>query len=305
MTQLVTVQTDFTDLDQMAEGLVGRVHATHVILPAGEMVDETEWAQFEIALHDGSVGLAGVGRCVTVVDNGDEREPHQRFDVVLDSLQFDTHEQSVFEHILALHGAGGQPVEEVQAEYVESAPPQHIEDTGSFVDVSSDYAAAAPLSVPADSYEEVADESDDQAGEDALPDDRTMVASPDEYEALSDSIPSPGGEANDVLPHAHLSTTATPAHAAAARASHGSAGAAYAHGSVAVAHAVSPALLDDAFEEPLSGERIAPIPQARPLNGNAFAYTDGIPFPAKPPRPVLEASLRVTPAPRPAGSSSH
>ena len=33
MTQVVTVHTDFTDLNQMAQGLVGRVNETHVILP--------------------------------------------------------------------------------------------------------------------------------------------------------------------------------------------------------------------------------------------------------------------------------
>lgn len=86
MTQSVTVQTDFRDLQQMAEGLVGRVHATHVILPAGDSVDEGAWAQWAIALYDGSAGLAGMGRCVTVVDNGSDREAHQRFDVVFDSL---------------------------------------------------------------------------------------------------------------------------------------------------------------------------------------------------------------------------
>ena len=42
MTQLVTVQTDFRDLEQMAQGLVGRVHETHLILPTGESVDELD-----------------------------------------------------------------------------------------------------------------------------------------------------------------------------------------------------------------------------------------------------------------------
>ena len=70
MTQLVTVQTDFRDIEQMAHGLTGRVQTTYVILPTGDAVDEGEWAQFEIALFDGTVGLAGLGRCVTLVDNG-------------------------------------------------------------------------------------------------------------------------------------------------------------------------------------------------------------------------------------------
>lgn len=313
MTQLVTVQTDFMDLEQMAEGLAGRVHATHVILPAGDAVDEGEWAQFEIALHDGSAGLAGIGRCVTVVDNGDERAAHQRFDVVFDSLQFDTHEQQVFEHILALHGTGGQQLEEVADVDAESLPPQTTEDTGAFVDVSTEFTGSQQVHVSPESIEPEAVEQVDHddipldpvAGvpHDDTDDDenaeRTMIASVDELEpAVSDAMSmnlEPGGEDNDVVPHTHL--------AAPVRTGGGSSnGASYGHSRTSAAHAVQP-MIEEGFEEPLSGERIAPAP--RVVNGAAFAYTNGIPFPAKPPRPDLEPSLRVTPAPHPAGTSSH
>ncbi|MEY4509800.1 MAG: hypothetical protein RLZZ450_1922 [Pseudomonadota bacterium] len=310
MTQLVTVQTDFVDLEQMAEGLTGRVHATHVILPAGDAVDEGEWAQFEIALHDGSAGLAGIGRCVTVVDNGDERAAHQRFDVVFDSLQFDTHEQQVFEHILALHGTGGQQLEEVADVDAESLPPQTTEDTGAFVDVSTEFTGSQQVHVSSESIEPEAVEHDDMAldpvagvAHDDTDDDenaeRTMIASVDELEPAGTDAMSmnfePGGEDNDAVPHTHLATPV--------RTGNGSSnGASYGHARSSAAHAVQP-LIEEGFEEPLSGERIAPTP--RVVNGAAFAYTNGIPFPAKPPRPDLEPALRVTPAPRPAGSASH
>ena len=256
------------------------MHATHVILPAGESVDEGAWAQFEIALYDGSAGLAGLGRCVTVVDNGEERLPHQRFDVVFDSLQFETHEQRVFDHILALHGVGGSELEQVADADAESLPPQSTGTTGNqYVDVSTDFSGAQPL--PLDSL--------DEDGE------QTLVASAEELEAaISDyqsARPAPGGEANDVTPTAAATPPATPPKYGAA----GGGG----YGRVAAAHAVQPSAFEEAFEEPVSGERIAPT---RPLNGTAFAYTNGIPFPASPPRPQLEASLRVTPAPRPAHS---
>jgi hypothetical protein len=277
MTQSVTVQTDFRDLQQMAEGLVGRVHATHVILPAGDAVDEGEWAQWAIALYDGSAGLAGVGRCVTVVDNGAERESHQRFDVVLDSLQFDDHEQRVFEHILALHGTGGDVIEEVVD--AESIRPHthdhadHSDHSDAFVDVSPDFTGSTRVHLN---------------DNDALPEERTMLADDDEL------MPAPGGEQNDVVPQRP-----------AAQASHVavSYGNGYGNQSAAVAHAVHSMELpvEEEHEEPLSGERIAP----RPVNGSVFAYTSGIPFPARPPRPELEPSLRVTPAPRPAGMPEH
>ncbi|HEX5656432.1 MAG TPA: hypothetical protein VFX59_04520 [Polyangiales bacterium] len=268
MTQSVTVQTDFRDLQQMAEGLVGRVHATHVILPAADSVDEGAWAQWAIALHDGSAGLAGVGRCVTVVDNGEEREAHQRFDVVFDSLQFDDHEQRVFEHILALHGSGDAEVIE-EAVDVESIRPQTNSDhSDAFVDVSTDFTGNNRVQLN---------------DNDAIPDEKTMVASEEEL------VPAPGGGANDIVPQRP-----------AAQVSHATLS--YGNQSAAVAHAVQ-TMEEEQLEEPLSGERIAP--QSRPVNGAVFAYANGIPFPAKPPRPDLEPSMRVTPAPRPAGLPEH
>jgi len=75
MTQVVTVHTDFTDLNQMTQGLVGRVNDSHVILPAKDPVEVGEWVQFAVTLYDGSPAFAGVGRCVTFVDNGEDRLP--------------------------------------------------------------------------------------------------------------------------------------------------------------------------------------------------------------------------------------
>lgn len=276
MTQLVTVQTDFRDLDELAHGLVGRVHGTHVILPAGDAVDEGEWAQFEITLQDGSAGLAGLGRCVTIVDNGQDREPHQRFDVVFDSLQFDTHEQRVFEHILAVHGEGGAELEQVSDIDAESLPPMVAEDTGGYVDVSTEFTGQ----VAANAVTEA--EYDDDEGE------KTMIAAADDLALVSPSeLPVNDGELEEAPMPSSMRGGA----------SYGGGGGG------AAAHALHAAIHDDSFEEPVSGERIAPTP--RTVNGTLFVYTNGIPFPAKPPRPDLDASLRVTPAPRPPGSGHH
>lgn len=287
MTQLVTVQTDFKDLDQMAHGLVGRVHATHVILPAGDAVDEGEWAQFEITLLDGSAGLAGLGRCVTIVDNGDEREPHQRFDVVFDSLQFEVREQRVFEHILAVHGEGGQALEQVVDSDAESLPPAMGDDTGNnYVDVSTEFTGSVAANAVVEAEADLEDAGHDYrhgADEDG---EQTMVASAEDLESVFSapaSSPPPADEGHEMVLQA---------------ARNGG----YGYASVAAAQVMQPELHEDAFEEPVSGERIAPT---RPVNGSLFVYANGIPFPAKPPRPDLDASLRVTPAPRPAGSSNH
>ena len=135
MTQVVTVHTDFTDLNQMAQGLVGRVNETHVILPGPDVVDVGDWVQFAVTLYDGTPGFAGVGRCVTVVDNGEDRLSHQRFDVVIDSLQFDSRGQQIFEHILMLNGPGeGEATDD--AGYAE---PDASHEAASFEDVSEDF----------------------------------------------------------------------------------------------------------------------------------------------------------------------
>ena len=228
MTQVVTVHTDFTDLNQMTQGLVGRVNDSHVILPAKDPVEVGEWVQFAVTLYDGSPAFAGVGRCVTFVDNGEDRLPHQRFDVVFDSLRFDSRAEQIYQHILSLSGIDMPAVEAAN-------------DTGSFVDVGE---VSMASSIPAAAFEEEGD--------------ATVVAGAEELqEALSRSA----------------------------------------------AHHVD----EDELQAIQRERRVAaaPVPTgysngARPQpNGASFSYPGGLPFPAVPPRPELDPSLRVTPAPRP------
>jgi hypothetical protein len=115
-----------------------------------------------------------------------------------------------------------------------------------------------------------------------------MIASADEFESVIASSPSQGPASPSELPGAISTPVRSGANGGYGRAA-------------AAAHALHPSLHDEAFEEPVSGERIAPT---RPMNGSLFAYPNGIPFPAAPPRPDLDAALRVTPAPRP-GRSGH
>jgi hypothetical protein len=230
MTQVVTVHTDFTDLNQMTQGLVGRVNDSHVILPAKDPVEVGEWVQFAVTLYDGSPAFAGVGRCVTFVDNGEDRLPHQRFDVVFDSLRFDSRAEQIYQHILSLSG--------IDVPAVEAA-----NDTGSFIDVA-DVSAASSIPAP------ISDEDNDS----------TVVADGEEFrEALSRSA------LNSVEGEEYESIAREARQAQAA----GSPNAGYTNGA-----------------------------RAQP-NGVSFSYPGGLPFPATPPRPELDPSLRVTPAPRP------
>jgi hypothetical protein len=246
MTQVVTVHTDFQDLNQMTQGLIGRVNDSHVILPAGDPVDVGEWVQFAVTLFDGSPAFAGVGRCVTFVDNGEDRMPHQRFDVVFDSLQFDDRARQIYEHILSLSGLDVEP----SAEELVDGSSSHS------IDVSTDFSGAS--SVPA------ADVEDGDA---------TVVASDSELRgALAESavhtvdamdVASDYPEAED---EEHPTLPPQPSTLASLR----------------------------------SNGAAAPAPYAaRAINGTTFSYPDGLPFPTQPPRPELDPSQRVTPAPRP------
>jgi hypothetical protein len=238
MTQVVTVHTDFTDLNQMTQGLVGRVNDSHVILPAKDPVEVGEWVQFAVTLYDGSPAFAGVGRCVTFVDNGEDRLPHQRFDVVFDSLRFDSRAEQIYQHILSLSGIEASEV---------------ANDTGSFVDVG-DVSMASSVPAPP-----VGDEDGES----------TVIGGAEMREALSRSAVHSvdgedfGGIERDSIAEEEeqLATNPPPGY------SNG-----YSNGA-------------------------GRAPQQ--LNGASFSYPGGLPFPSTPPRPELDPSLRVTPAPRP------
>jgi hypothetical protein len=221
----------------MTQGLVGRVNDSHVILPAKDPVDVGEWVQFAVTLFDGSPAFAGVGRCVTFVDNGEDRLPHQRFDVVFDSLQFDSRGKQIYDHILALSGVEGSSGVEVD----------HSNGTGQFAHVSMDDVASAS-SLPAPPNEEDGDATliaSDGALQEALARSAVHSVENEDFGGIDEEM------ATNPPPAGYEGAVTTP---------------------------------------PSNGALPHPV---------VFSYPSGLPFPAKPPRPEIEASQRVTPAPRP------
>ncbi len=261
MTQVVTVHTEFTDLNQMAQGLVGRVNETHVILPDPNGVPVGDWVQFAVTLYDGTPGFAGVGRCVTVVDNGEDRLSHQRFDVVIDSLQFDSRGQQIFEHILMLNGT-----EEVAEDVSDGYSEPEIHETGSFVDVSEDFSRTNPP--PA----RVSD--DDEA---TVIGDRDHVAAAFMRAAVQEELeeedadvavatmPPPADESNLAQPYREAP------HAPAVA-------------------AVAPYT---------NGHAQHPVAARGAVDASTFRFESGLPYPKVPPRPELQPSRQVSKAPRP------
>jgi len=271
MTQVVTVHTDFTDLNQMAQGLVGRVNETHVILPGPDVVDVGDWVQFAVTLYDGTPGFAGVGRCVTVVDNGEDRLSHQRFDVVIDSLQFDSRGQQIFEHILMLNGPEEGAATD-DAGYAEPdagyAEPDAGHEAASFEDVSDDFRSQPAIEAYSGHAEDEATVIGDRADVEAALSRSAMMDDDDDLAVVT--MPPP---ANAPSPAATLREAP-----------------------VVVEHAPAPAAPAPAAPA-VNGHATRSAPQS--VNGMSFRYASGLPFPNVPPRPDIDPARRVSKAPRP------
>ena len=295
MTQVVTVQTDFADLNQMTQGLVGRVNETHVILPASEPVDVGEWVQFAVTLSDGTPGFAGFGRCVTFVDNGEERMAHQRFDVVFDSLQFDPRGQEIYTHILNLgEGEGAEAANE---------PSEYVGEDEAFEDVGSDV-TAAPYTDPPEQQAEAYGEPDGLGSEFDEDEGATMVASSELQQEQLDAVSVIPGDVSEVVdedysygePYADASDTGEAAVEADPDQAYPDLDAqAFEEPAAALAGANG-----QTYEAPVEdyGQAYSGADPAQ-VNGSAFAYPGGLPIPNIPPRPELDPALRVTRAPRP------
>lgn len=301
MTQVVTVQTEFSDLNQMAQGLVERVDETRVILPGPDRVDEGEWVQFAVNLVDGTPGFAGVGRCVTAVDNGDERPAEMRFDLVIYSLQFDQRGQDVYQHILLsrqqlIQQAGGAEEAPAPDYEDEENEPTVIGDSLELSEPPAEDAGYAPVAAATttDPYTGEA-----PAAEMVGMDEVSEVAS-DEVEFSPDVLQPADSDTGEVATHdldfEDLAAAGEPPGEAPSEY-----GEAYgeAYGAEPVADAALQAQPDgmgavDAMDSDPTNPPPAP-------STAAFVYPDGLPFPAVPPRPDLNPALAVSPAPRPGG----
>ncbi|MGE0788702.1 MAG: hypothetical protein AB7S26_23725 [Sandaracinaceae bacterium] len=140
MSYEISVPTPFNDISELAESFHSRVDEERLMLPSGESVPEGEWVQFAVILADGSAALQGQGRCTQSFDNGEERAPEHRYDVVMDSLQMDDMAQIYFERILQVRAAyaGEEPqTGEVEVPETAAAQPAYEADVEP-ADVASD-----------------------------------------------------------------------------------------------------------------------------------------------------------------------
>jgi hypothetical protein len=137
---VLMVHTPFADVASLAQGYMNRADGERLLLPLPVEVAPGAGVRFVVALSDGTPAFAGAGICGQCSDQGETVPPEQRYETLLDQLQFDERSQPVYDYLVAVRAAAyaeAQP-EQAQAE----------EDVGEVVDAEDVYAAdeaAQPL----------------------------------------------------------------------------------------------------------------------------------------------------------------
>jgi hypothetical protein len=292
--EVFEVSTSFGDVAELGQGYINRADGERILVPLANAPEVGEGVRFIVHLIDGTPAFAGAGRCVQVSDQGPEAGG-ERYETLLDSLAFDERSQPVYDYIVAVrqavYAAGGPQAEAVAAEQA-AADVQAAEE--------------GALDAPGDSGEALIEEQ------------AAYVASYEEtVEAgvASDALEEPLGEP-DAISGAQEALVASgsmpaPERLASVRPSRPAPPIAY------VEEEPAPMLIDPAAYKlgPISRGMLqraavdvhwqpdAPQPPQASRKSGLFRYPVGtLPVPAAPPRPELDPTLRVKPAPSPTTS---
>ena len=286
MSDVLTVQTPFGDIAELAQGFIGRASAQQLIVNVAQPVAPGEQVRFQVLLADGTLAFWGDGQCAQIQDHGDAVEAHERFELSLHTLSFpDERSQPVYEYMVSL-SESATPSEELTASdeggfAVEEASTGEVgTDELEALDAPLDEIEAAAFEAPLEELEAVAGAAEDEVASPGAAEDE--VASPvyeddapptpaAQYQAASSQPPASVGH-DDPEPRAISNRPGPPPGGVLTRLSSGNNWA------------------------PVRPEKVPPMPRS-----GLFAYAFGpLPVPTKPPRPDLDPSLRVKLAPRPA-----
>ena len=316
MTEMLTVPTHFGDLSELSSGLADRVDEERIILYGPQSYDEGAYVSFEVLLLDGTPALEGIGRVAAAVDGGEARAPETRFDIVFDTLQLEGRSEVVYERIvLARQSMLGDepPTGEVDV--------RDLQDEEQDQDELGDIPIEAEADIPIEAPEEAAYGEDDAFHEEEY--EQPAAEGVDEMDeeledlvSFSDSeLPPPPDDAEEGDPAAY-----------AEAAEQEVLDEEYPEQATVVASieeiepmaerpsGAPPPSLPDApqgFELPPPPQGLTrPVfasswwPTAEPrmeprMSSGYFDHRGGLPIPQQPPRPDIDPTLRVSPAPRP------
>jgi hypothetical protein len=267
--EILTVPTAFADVVSLAQGYVNRADGERLLLPLPHAYPEGAGLRFVVLLADGTPAFAGAGLCSQVSDQGNAVDAAERFETLLDTLQFDERSRPVYEYIVAVRNASYAQGEEAgDGDAVDVAEPEaEVEpyaESDEYATVDEAHAVITSHAPLTPAYEEPSEQvlwSPSQPG--AFDSDRAGAGP-----SWSPSAPPPPDD--DVRSQPSFIPPAVPTGLLARPAR--------------VAH-----------WQPAPPSR----PTPRPVTG-MFRYQAGpLPKPPRPPRPQLDPALRVRPAPHP------
>lgn len=103
MDDVLTVQTAFADIADLAQGYIGRVTAQQLVVSVAEPAVAGTAVRFQLLLADGTLAFWGDGHCAQVIDHGDDVPENERYELVLHTLAFpDERSLPVFEYLVSL-----------------------------------------------------------------------------------------------------------------------------------------------------------------------------------------------------------
>jgi len=275
---ILTIATPYPDVVSLAQGYINRADGERILLPLAATPSEGEGIRFVVMLSDGTPAFAGAGLCTQVSDQGNTVPADQRFETLLDSLQFDERSQPVYDYIVAVRNAAYAQQAETEAQAAE-APATDVEMDALSVE-SHDDEATAMLNV------EVATEAVVIAGRmpsDAPSEQGQVLWSAGAPEAAQELEPVHSW-APSAPPPPRVESWQPPLEAAQPS-------------------FVPPPIPTGILTRPARAAHWQPTPPRRPTPRPAsglFRYASGaLPRPAAPPHPDIDPAARVRPAPRP------
>lgn len=266
MSDALNIVTPFGDVAALGQGYAQRADGDHLWLPMAQQLEQGAAVEFVILLADGTPAFAGSGQCMQVSDLGEDADPQVRFETAIGALQFDERSQPVYDYIVALHQAPAA-------------------DAAADSDSDSDQAQADPNEAQAESASEFAEVGAGEAvteppGAD-VPEDGAAVV----LEGVDDGEePSVEGEIDSGMYVAE--------------------GEEQDDGPQSQPSMIPKGML----QRPAIAMHWKPAPPKSPqasASSGLFQYNGaGLPVPEEPPRPDLDPSLWVQPAPSPQSAAS-
>jgi hypothetical protein len=133
--EIFSVQTQFADVVSLAQGYMNRADGERLLLPLPVAFSQGTGVRFVVFLVDGTPAFAGAGLCLQASDQGSGVPAAQRYESLLDTLQFDERSRPVYDYIVAVRNAAyaqEQPADAAE-EPLEAEP---LEEATALLDVA-------------------------------------------------------------------------------------------------------------------------------------------------------------------------